>query len=103
MSKGAIIVTFIFSILAGAVLGVVVYNNYYEISESIMERYDFFIMFIPSISLFTVGYLLGTRTKGSGEINYRPVFQGNVQQLGKEGEKVIMVALQRAGIVRDKK
>jgi len=103
MSKAGVILVFIFALLAGAVLGVIVYNKYYEISEPVMEKYDVVIMFIPAISLFTVGYVLGTRMKGAtADINYRPMFQGNVQQLGREGEKIVMVALQRAGIIREK-
>lgn len=104
MSRAGIFLVFIFALLAGAVLGVIVYNKYYEISEAVMEKYDIVIMFIPAISLFTVGYVIGTRSKGGvADINYKPLFQGNVQQLGREGEKVVMVALQRAGIIREKK
>jgi len=104
MSAGKIVLTFIISLMTGAILGAVIYNNYYELSESIMEKYDLVFMLLPSLTMFVVGYFLGGRGKRSqSDFTYRPLFQGNVQQLGRDGEKIVMVALQRAGIVREKR
>lgn len=102
--SGMVVLVVVLSLLTGAVLGIVVYNNYYGLSESIMEKYDLAFMLLPSIAMFVVGYFLGGRGKGAqSDFAYRPMFQGNVQPLGREGDRIVMVALRRAGIVREKR
>lgn len=102
MSAGKVAVTFILSLITGAVLGVAVYNHYYQLSEDVLVKYDLIFLIMPSLTMFVVGYFVGGRGK-STEFTYRPMFQGQPQQLGKDGERIMMVALQRAGIVREKR
>ncbi len=99
--SGRVFATFILSLLAGMVLGAVLFNSYYEVSERILEEYNFFLMFLPAIAFFVVGYFAGSRGNAQ-EFSYRPMFQGNVQSLGRDGEKIVMLSIKRAGIVREK-
>lgn len=103
MSAGKIALTFILALMTGAILGAVIYNHYYELSETIMEKYDLLFMTFPALTMFVVGYFIGHRGQNGVEREYKPIFHGNVQQLGKEGDKIITIALQRAGLIREKK
>jgi len=89
------------SLIVGAIIGIVIYNNYYEASSKIMEEYDLIFMILPSLLLFAVGYYVGSHSGGSGGMDYKPLFQGQPRQLS-DGDRVLMVSLQRAGIVRER-
>lgn len=95
-------VAIILTLFAGMIIGAVLYNNYYEISKEVMLKYDLLLMFIPSLGFFAAGYLAGGGRKKKETFSYRPLFQGKVQSLDAEGERIVAVALRRSGIVREK-
>ena len=102
MSAGKILATLILSLLTGAILGALIYNRYYYISEKVLTEYNFIVISILMISMFVVGVFVGKSTGGSRTSEYKPMFQGRPQQLGKDGEKIVMASLKRAGIVKER-
>jgi len=100
MGGGRILATFVLSLAAGMVIGAVLYNNYYHVSERILEEYDLFFMLLPSIATFFAGLFAG-RAGRKQTVEFRFMYQGRPQNLGREGEKILAAALRRAGIVKE--
>ncbi|HDH45022.1 MAG TPA: hypothetical protein ENG66_06510 [Thermococcus sp.] len=94
-----VILVMILSLIAGMIIGAVAYNQCYEVSEKLLEKYDLFFMAFPAIAMFIAGYFAGRGT-GRRRSGYKPLFQGRPQQLGTDGERILMASLKRAGIVR---
>jgi len=79
---------FIFTLITGMIFGAIIYNHYYQVSERLLEKYD-------------LGFFVGRGSGGKKKVEYRPMFQGRPQQLGQDGERLIMSALRRVGMVRE--
>jgi len=98
---GKILAVFIFTLITGMIFGALIYNHYYQISEKLLEKYDLFFMMFPAIAMFVAGFFVGRAGSGKKKVEYRPLFQGKPQQLGQDGERLIMSALRRVGMVRE--
>jgi len=98
---GKILAVFIFTLITGMIFGAIIYNHYYQVSERLLEKYDLFFMMFPAIAMFVAGFFVGRAGSGKKKVEYRPMFQGRPQQLGQDGERLIMSALRRVGMVRE--
>jgi len=95
-----ILLAFVLTLVAGMIFGAIIYNHYYQVSERLLEKYDLIFMVFPAIAMFAAGFLIG-RGSGKQRAEYRPLFQGRPQQLGQDGERIVMSALRRVGIVKE--
>jgi len=98
---GRLLAVFVFALITGVILGVVAYNQYYQISEKLLMEYNIVFMVFPAVAMFVAGFLIGRSGSGEKKTEYRPMFQGRPQQLGQDGERLVMSALRRVGIVRE--
>jgi len=98
---GKILLIFLTTLTAGMVLGAIVYNHYYRISEPLLEKYDLFFTFFPALALFVAGFFAGRHGSSKRKFDYKPMFQGRPQQLGQEGERLLMSSMKRVGLVRE--
>jgi len=98
---GKILAVFIFTLITGMIFGALIYNHYYQISEKLLEKYDLFFMMFPAIAMFVAGFFVGRSSGGKKKVEYRPMFQGRPQQLGQDGERLVMASLRRVGMVRE--
>ena len=98
---GKTFAVFVFTLITGMVFGALIYNHYCQISEKLLEKYDLFFMMFPAIAMFVAGFFVGRAGSGKKKVEYRPMFQGRPQQLGQDGERLIMSALRRVGMVRE--
>jgi len=99
--SGKMLAVFVLTLIAGMIFGAIIYNHYYQISERLLEKYDLIFMFFPAIAMFAAGFFIGRGSGGKQKIEYRPLFQGRPQQLGQDGERIVMSALRRVGIVKE--
>lgn len=96
-----ILAVFIFALITGMIFGALIYNHYYRISEKLLEEYNLFFMMFPAIAMFAAGFFIGRGGGGKQRAEYRPLFQGRPQQLGQDGERIVMASLRRVGIVKE--
>ena len=98
---GKTFAVFVFTLITGMIFGALIYNHYYQISEKLLEKYDLFFMMFPAIAMFVAGFFVGRGSGDKKKVEYRPLFQGKPQQLGQDGERLVMSALRRVGMVRE--
>lgn len=98
--SGKTLIVFVLTLVTGVILGALAFNYYYQISERLLEKYDLAFIVFPAIAMFVVGFLVGRGSKEK-KAEYKPLFQGRPQQLGLEGEKLVVSALRRVGMVRE--
>lgn len=96
-----VLAAFALALVTGMIFGALVYNHYYQISEKLLEKYDLFFMAFPAIAMFAAGFFIGRGSNHKKKVEYKPLFQGKPRQLGQDGERIIMSALRRVGMVRE--